>query len=93
MAIFGDPDFHLCKLWIESKRYDIAGHPNKTWEELDFALRKNDERLQNFLSEQAEVEDWPVVTVPEWHESIRLMRRAEESQPPAVWGGQWSYWR
>lgn len=87
MAIFGDPDFHLCKLWIESKRYDIAGHPNKTWEELDFALRKNDERLQNFLSEQAEVEDWPVVTVPEWHESIRLMRRAEESQPPAVWRG------
>ena len=87
MAIFGDPDFHLCKLWIEGKRYDIAGNPNKPWEELDFALRKNDERLQNFLSEQAEVEDWPMVTVQEWHESIRLMRSAEESQPPAIWGG------
>ena len=87
MAIFGDPDFRPCKEWIESRRY-LNGEQNKTWEELDFALRKNDDRLQAFLDDQAECEDWPHVTIEEWHESIRLMRDAERNQPPANWGGR-----
>ena len=76
MTTFGTKEFVPCKEWIEEKRYI----KNKEWADIDFALRRNDEGLQGFLTDMIQNEDWPSVSIEEWHQSIRSMEEAERRQ-------------
>ena len=74
MEMHLNPYFEPCKRWVKGKR-----EREKTWDEIYFACKKDDEQLAEFLRVRIEEDDWPEeMNCDLWKALVFGMKNAEE---------------
>ncbi len=79
---FDSPVYDDCRSWIEKKR-----ERQVSWEMIKHGGKDNVEDLKRLLEYNHEMNDWPIVSVPEWLELTEQMEYYEAHQEPFVYRG------
>ena len=66
-------EYSSCIAWIHNAR-----SKKKTWDEIDYACKNDEEGLEKFLSNKADDDFW-IITPEEWHLLVSEIRKVEES--------------
>ena len=70
-----DTKYDRTKGWIKDRR-----NRQRSWEDIRFAMKKNETGLISFLENRVEEDDWPEITVEEWYCLVELQKEAEEQR-------------
>lgn len=70
-----DTKYDRTKGWIKDRR-----NRQRSWEDIRFAMKKNEAGLISFLENRVEEDDWPEITVEEWYCLVELQKEAEEQR-------------
>lgn len=65
-------EFSSCILWINNAR-----NKKKTWSDIHFACKSNEEGLKRFLDDKKENDFW-IITPEEWHMIVEEMKKVDE---------------
>lgn len=82
MSNYGLPKYDKYRKWMREAREN-----SNEWEDINYALRDNEEGLEEFLEIQRNTNWWKINSV-EWHELVKLERKAEEETKPLDDSGQ-----
>lgn len=75
MQNFTLPCYDEPRTWIIKSR-----GRKKSWEEIEFACRKDLEGLKSFLKEEEEMNYWPEISVSDWQELVNSQKNAEKEK-------------
>jgi len=73
MAELKTQEYDIVRIWITNMRAK-----DKSWEDLELACKKTEDKLRDFLESHEEEDGWPALTNDEWKELVRLEKEAAE---------------
>lgn len=67
-----DAKYDVIRDWVRRRR-----EKNRTWNDLYYAQKNDDDGLAEFLKSRVDEEDWPQLSVDEWHDLIKSMEEVD----------------